>query len=793
MFRAQPTHATETDLMYFRLAVLLLSSAPLASAAIAQAHLGGSAPPQLHPVTVSGGGSCSAEGLCLGVTVALADPANPQACGSASSIVADVGDQISWCYTLTNNSTQALSWQTLSDSLHGTLFSEFQQSIAPGQSYQYVALTITGDVVNEDVTATWTASVSRPSYTFDDSVAYDYIDAGDGTLLDQTGGFANGRSVPVQAPFPINFFGTVTDQLCVGANGAIAVGIELCAVPMTYAFPSTYLNAAIAPAWSGYTDSVGSIYAKTLGSTPGQRRFVVEWRDMQLDWPTLPGFTFEVVIDEASGTYLFQYQSTGDGSGGFGDAGDQAVSGLQADQATALQYSYFTQTLTPGKAVLWTPQQADDALSTTASVHADIGAPQLALPIAELDAYAETGISVTQPLVIGNAGNRVLSWSAGEYPATDVTRLPRRAVDKPDPASLAALGQRRAPQSVGGASRQASAQSPLGDLGVPAYAVQLDTTDGAQDFIRFDLLAPDPSQALVIFPDLDLAGMDIAGGDFVDNDFTREWMLDYYMNQLYTLDTTTGAKTLVGWPVPQGIVANEQWWGASWDPATGNFYAVSNASNGWSGLYTIDLGTAVATFIGQIDSGGQTAVADIAVDQSGRMYGLDTLNDTLLAIDKATGQATTVGALGVDAQFAQSIKFDRSNGTLYWTSYDATGAAAIATIDPVSATPTPVAPSGDHRQLFALAIAKAGGDCTQPLDAPWLTLETTSGTAQPGDAFGVYNVQFDATTLAAGEYAATICVFSNDPSYRTRPAAIPVHFNVAPASNDAIFSDGFDG
>jgi hypothetical protein len=392
--------------------------------------------------------------------------------------------------------------------------------------------------------------------------------------------------------------------------------------------------------------------------------------------------------------------------------------------------------------------------------------------------------------VVGNDGNRTLDWSAGEYPSSSVATRPARAIART--ASDATALQRR-PARTDGAPSRAPRAGVLGATGLPAYAVQLDTSTGAQDYIGLDLFAPDAANVHVIVPGIDLAGMNIAGGDFVDNDFSREWMVDYYYNELYTLDTTDGTKTLIGWPVPQMVHANEQWWGAAWDPASGALYAVTNASNGWSGLYTIDRQSAVATFVGAIDTGTPTTIADIAIDQSGAMVGLDTLNDTLVAIDKTSGQASVVGPLGVDAKFAQGIKFDRATGILYWTSYDASGAAAVATIDPVTGTPTPLAPSGDHRQLFALAIAKAGGDCTQPLDAPWLSLSTASGTLEPGAPFGVYDVTFDATALAPGDYAASICVFSNDPARRTQPAVVPVHFNVAPAGDDTLFEDGFDG
>ncbi|HVJ63440.1 MAG TPA: hypothetical protein VM555_12110 [Tahibacter sp.] len=104
--------------------------------------------------------------------------------------------------------------------------------------------------------------------------------------------------------------------------------------------------------------------------------------------------------------------------------------------------------------------------------------------------------------------------------------------------------------------------------------------------------------------------------------------------------------------------------------------------------------------------------------------------------------------------------------------------------------PTMVGPTPGNREMAAVAIAKAGGDCSQPLDTPWLTINTTGGTLEPGAPAGVYPLTFDASQLAAGEYRASICVFSNDPAYRAHPAIVPVSFTVhAP---DAIFANGFE-
>ncbi|PDV97216.1 hypothetical protein A9Q02_04735 [Candidatus Chloroploca asiatica] len=65
--------------------------------------------------------------------------------------------------------------------------------------------------------------------------------------------------------------------------------------------------------------------------------------------------------------------------------------------------------------------------------------------------------------------------------------------------------------------------------------------------------------------------------------------------------------------------------------------------------------------------------------------------------------------------------------------------------------------------------------CLAPADVPWLSIEPTSGTTAPGATTAV-TATLDATGLAVGQYAAVLCVNSNDPIQPV--VAVPVNLDV---------------
>jgi hypothetical protein len=162
--------------------------------------------------------------------------------------------------------------------------------------------------------------------------------------------------------------------------------------------------------------------------------------------------------------------------------------------------------------------------------------------------------------------------------------------------------------------------------------------------------APLPTLTLTTLGPLDRL---VFAMDF-DNAATTLWAIDNGSREYGTINQSTGAFTVVG--TVTGIPALDNTTGLKFDPSSPTVYLSTS-----SGLYTLDLGTGAATLVGALAG----IIIDIAIDNSGQMYGHEIVNDQLVLIDKATAGETVIGPTGLNANFAQGMDFDPSDGTLY--------------------------------------------------------------------------------------------------------------------------------
>ncbi|MFQ5651092.1 MAG: T9SS type A sorting domain-containing protein [bacterium] len=175
-------------------------------------------------------------------------------------------------------------------------------------------------------------------------------------------------------------------------------------------------------------------------------------------------------------------------------------------------------------------------------------------------------------------------------------------------------------------------------------------------------------------------------------------------NDLVTVSLTDGSLTTIG--TITGLSSGQAVIGMGFDHASGTMYLAStNLSSSGSELYTLDLTTAAASLVGTITNA--KFVLAIAVDCQGNLFAFDDQNDNLVAVDPATGSGTVVGPLNFDTgPVAQDADFDAATGTLYWTFFNGTS-GELRTVDPATGGSTPVTTWSADFIAFAIL-----GDCT---------------------------------------------------------------------------------
>ena len=724
------------------------------------------------------------EGISLAVT--LGTDVSEGACGTDTTLQATVGDPINFCYVVTNNSSTTLNFQSLADDVNGPIFTAIPVTLAPGASYQYNRV-VTAET-SESPIATWTAYDVHPDYIYSTSTAdpdrvfasgfdieggtpaYAFVDIGaTGTDLEL---FDDG-SLGVNLGFPFTFYGETSDQIVVGNNGGILFGVPDGFIsPRNLPLPESHLGAAILPYWTDIYESVGdgSVFVQSFGAAPN-RSFVIEWKDLPV---MIGGFTdgatWEAILYEGSNRIVFQYADTivDDPAR---DNGITTTIGIQkGDDDHFVQYSYLEASVHDGMALVFEPS-TPLTLSATQQVVLDVGAPIIGTDPTSFEKTLAAGATTTDTLTIANTGNRVLTWNIGEVSArSHFPPVSRFALPMGDP-SKTSIGPR---PSTPHKALDTGHANPLAGV-IPAFA---------DDTISTTIVGFDASSPGTLTPIGGPNGFSFYAGDFVGEDFSTLYAIDFRTFDLYKIDTTTGALTRVDVAeVPPGASALA-WNGMSWDASTHTMFATtSGGRTSESFLETIDPETAATTLVGTITGVGDpvdgTVIIDLAVDSTGLMYGVEIVTDTLVAIDKTTGEATTIGSIGFDANYAADLDFDDYTGTLYFVSYDnGTGLEGLYTLNTTTGAATLVSPiSADPSaaQIDAMAIARLGGVCAYPGDVPWLDYDSTRGSTEPGATTPI-TVTFNATDLSAGSYTADICIYNND--LTNKRLAVPVTLTV---------------
>jgi hypothetical protein len=208
-------------------------------------------------------------------------------------------------------------------------------------------------------------------------------------------------------------------------------------------------------------------------------------------------------------------------------------------------------------------------------------------------------------------------------------------------------------------------------------------------WIEFDLLYPDNMNSLIPVDD----------GDFIAGAVSMPGGFVYgitYGAKLYEIDPLTGDNSFVTTFNMQFVS------GISFD---GDKLYASTVTD----LYTIDPVSGQTTLIGAFNTPGQLMIS-IDFNADGELFGFDMGDDTFYSINKTTGEATAIGPLGVDFNFAQDMSIDRDANICFIAGYlNNTTPSGLYVVDFETGQATLYAPFPGSPEITGFAIPYLSG------------------------------------------------------------------------------------
>ncbi|MFP4469963.1 MAG: carboxypeptidase regulatory-like domain-containing protein [Bacteroidales bacterium] len=228
---------------------------------------------------------------------------------------------------------------------------------------------------------------------------------------------------------------------------------------------------------------------------------------------------------------------------------------------------------------------------------------------------------------------------------------------------------------------------------------------------------------------IDIA-MDIFAADFDNNG--NLYAINNDNGDFYLADTESGMMTLIG----PSITATD----LAYDKLNGIMYAVDYESP-HSKLYTIDTQSGATTLIGNCGPG---LIISLACDGNGNLWGFNITDDSFYFINKFTGQKTLMGPVGFDGNFAQSMAWDPKTDKVYMAAFNNTelrGELRLVDRQTGSSMLLGVFPEGAEIAGFGFPAGYS----------PWISVSPTNGMLSPEKVSQTISINFDASGMVHGD------------------------------------------
>jgi hypothetical protein len=374
-------------------------------------------------------GTPTGDQLSLALTVGT----NPNSCATTNEITVPPDTEVTYCYTLTNNSPITFSTHTLTDTVFGTLLEQAPFEIAPGASYVLTA-SHTPDDDNTN-NATWTAQPTL-EYQMDTGSCGIFPDiTATGTPLN----LGDDDYTDVSLPMTFQFYDLPTTKIFVSNNGLILLEEPDEDLPTydNFPFPTNEFQRVVAPFWDDLDEQTGNVYVGSYtydvqrdggnallappSATTGQMTyFAIEWFNRRhFDGPDGNGTTFTTLLaypGQGIDNYIVTCYADTELGDPLLDYGASATIGINQHGGNGQMFSYNEgQTVLTGSFGVGYAAINPGVYVATDSATVTVFNPDLDVtPLTLNETHNPAPITSTRTLTLTNTGTDPLNWNLYE-------------------------------------------------------------------------------------------------------------------------------------------------------------------------------------------------------------------------------------------------------------------------------------------------------------------------------------------------------------------------------------------
>jgi hypothetical protein len=202
--------------------------------------------------------------------------------------------------------------------------------------YQFYVRSICGP----DDTSFYSLPMSFNTYNLGQYMEADNICGPDFTDISQTGTLYtmnDDDEANYTLPFPVFYQGTIVNNMTIGNNGAVALGVLNAAIGFTNSVINNSVATGLYPFWDDMGGAGEGVWSHTIGTAPN-RKVIIQWNKERLN-AAGNQLSYQLIIDEATQEIYYVYDDVIAGNALYDNGLDATIGAAGPNQDITISYN----------------------------------------------------------------------------------------------------------------------------------------------------------------------------------------------------------------------------------------------------------------------------------------------------------------------------------------------------------------------------------------------------------------------------------------------------------------------